>query len=126
MISPALATLLLVFSIAALAAAQLLAKYCLTVLGLAERSDGVLGLITLALSSPLMWCVALLIVGGAAMWYLAMTQLPVSVMLPMAGAVSPIVVLGAYLFLGESLDLAKIAAIALITVGVAWLAFQTA
>jgi drug/metabolite transporter (DMT)-like permease len=72
-----------------------------------------------------MWLVIALVVAGAALWYLAMIRIPVSVMLPLASLVSPIVAVGAHYFLGESLSPSKVGAIGLVVAGGFWLAVQS-
>ncbi len=72
-------------------------------------------------ADPLIWTAVVLVLLGAACWYLAMIRLPLSLMLPMASVISPIVSIGAYFMLGESLTPAKVAAILMIAAGVAWL-----
>jgi drug/metabolite transporter (DMT)-like permease len=80
----------------------------------------------LALADPLLWFAGLLILLGVICWYLSMTRLPLSLMLPLAAAIAPVVSVGAYFLLGEVLTPAKIAAIAMITVGVSWLGWLNA
>lgn len=78
---------------------------------------------TRALSDPLTWVAGSLVVIGAGCWYLALTRLPLSLMLPVAGLVAPIVAIAAHFALGESLSIAKLAAIFVIAFGVIWLGF---
>lgn len=107
-------------SLTAVALSQLILKARFSHLGLSGH-DSFLPILSRVLSDPLCWIAAALVVGGAACWYLAMIGLPLSFMLPTAGIVAPIVSLGAYLLLGESLTPAKLAAILVIASGVAWL-----
>lgn len=125
MISYPTAVVLLIVSIVFLAVSQLLAKSRLSDL-LGQQSSHEWGALLLeVIKDPPMWGVGLLLVLGAASWYAAMVRLPVSIMLPLAGSVSPLVAIGAHFLLGEVLTGPKLAAIGLISVGVAWLAFQT-
>ncbi len=78
------------------------------------------------LADPLLWAGAGLVVLGSLGWYLAMTSLPVSFMLPVSALISPLVAIGAYFCLGESLGASKIAAILVIAAGVVWLGSQSA
>ena len=63
----------------------------------------------------------LLVVAGALCWYTALFKLPVSLMLPVAGVIAPIVSIGAHFLLGENLTPAKTSAILIIMTGVMWL-----
>jgi drug/metabolite transporter (DMT)-like permease len=74
-----------------------------------------------ALCDPLLWLAGLLVLIGFVCWYLAMLRLPLSMMLPMAASIAPLVSIGSYFILGESLTPTKIAAILVIAGGVAWL-----
>jgi drug/metabolite transporter (DMT)-like permease len=74
-----------------------------------------------ALCDPVLWLAALLILIGFVCWYLAMLRLPLSMMLPMAASIAPLVSIGSYFILGENLTPTKIAAILVIAGGVAWL-----
>jgi drug/metabolite transporter (DMT)-like permease len=125
MISQSAAALLLALSILALAGSQLLAKARLTDLADVGTGRTLRPMLAAAIADPLMWLVAALVVGGAALWYLAMIRIPVSVMVPLASLVSPIVAVGAHYFLGESLSPSKVAAIGLVAAGGFWLAVQS-
>lgn len=117
------AGLLLALSILAIAAAQLLAKARVGAIS-TQGIDGLPGILMAAASDPLIWLMIALLVTSAGLWYAAMWVLPVSIMVPCAAAVSPLVAIGAHFQLGEPLGAAKIGAIALITVGVVWLALE--
>ena len=115
-------------SIVLMAGAQLLLKARLNVLG-HQRAESVGGLwrtLLDGLGDPLIWAAGLVIGVAAACWYSAMLRLPISLMLPLAGLIAPIVSIGAWLLLGESLSAAKIAAILLIAGGAAWLGWLSA
>ncbi len=68
-----------------------------------------------------LWLAIVLLLLGASCWYLSMTKLPLSLMLPIGGMIAPIVSVGAWAFLGESLTAQKLAAILVIASGVVWL-----
>lgn len=75
----------------------------------------------LVLTDPANWMAVALMTIGVVGWYLAMLRLPLSLMLPMSGFIAPVVTVGAWAVLGETLSLPKIAAIVTIAAGVAWL-----
>jgi drug/metabolite transporter (DMT)-like permease len=111
----------LAFSIVSVALSQLIIKMRFDGLGLggtAERS--LFSTLLLAMSDGVLWLGAVLLIAGACAWYMALTRLPIHVMLPFAAIITPVVSLGAYLFLGEDISQQKFMAIAVITAGVAW------
>lgn len=65
-----------------------------------------------------------LVLIGASAWYLAMSRLPLSFMMPAAAIIAPITAVCAYLFLKEPLTGGQMAAIAVIAAGVVWLGYQ--
>lgn len=77
-----------------------------------------------AACDPVIWLGIFLVLLGAACWYVALTRLPVSFMLPVAAVIAPMTAIGAHFFLGEGLTLNKLAAIGLITMGVVWLGLE--
>ena len=118
----ATALLSLGVSIALMSVAQLVLKARFLLLGHSgEAAPGLWETVQKALADPLIWLAGGLIGVGACCWYLAMLRLPISLMLPLAGLIAPIVSLGAWLMLGESLTPAKFAAILVIAAGAAWL-----
>lgn len=117
------AGLLLALSILAVTAAQLLAKARVHALA-AQGSEGLAGVLMAAASDPLIWLLIALLVTSAGLWYAAMWVLPVSLMVPCAATISPLVAIGAHLMFGEPLGAAKMFAIALISIGVIWLALE--
>jgi drug/metabolite transporter (DMT)-like permease len=124
MISQSAAVLFLILSILAVASSQLLAKARLAAHFTTEEGRTLQSALASCIADPLMWCVLALMAAGAAFWYLAMTRLPVSLMLPLGSSVTPLVAIGAHYLLGESLPLSKAAAITLVVTGVVWLAVQ--
>lgn len=123
MISQTTAVIVYAVSIVAMVASQLLAKARISVVF--DGSNGWIASLQAAVIDPLLWLVAGLLVTSAACWYIAMIRLPLSVMLPIAGLIAPLVALGAHFAFGETLTVPKIAAIALIATGVVWLAAQS-
>jgi hypothetical protein len=118
------ALVFLAASIISLTASQLLVKWRFGALGLGGAREGSwCSLVPLVLSDAGLWLAGLLIVAGAAAWYLAMTRLPLTLMLPVGTFVSPLIVVGAHLLLGEPLRASQMAAILLVTLGVALLAY---
>lgn len=118
---------LLAASILSLSSAQLLVKWRFSVLefasaGAAARSkwDSVL----LMLQDVWLWGAGFLIVASALCWYLTLTRLPLSFMLPVAAITSPIVAVSAHLLLAEPLSGRQLAAILTIAAGVAWLGWE--
>ena len=67
------------------------------------------------------WGIGLLIVIGAALWYLSIARLPLHFVLPLSALIAPSVSIGAYIFLKEQLSMSKMAAIVMIAAGAAWL-----
>lgn len=124
MITRTQALILLAVSLAAVTGSQLLFKAGM-VRTLAQRHSDptVSAMVWRVLADPLIWLAIALVLVGVATWYLAMVRLPLSLMLPMAGIVAPLVSIGAYVILGEALTSAKVAAISVIAFGVAWLAW---
>lgn len=119
-----IAVTLLAVSLAAVSASQLILKYALSrqEWPLIDGDQWTAAAWRLV-SSPTIWVGASLVLVGVICWYLAMVRLPLTLMLPMAGSIAPVVSIGAYVFLGESLTPYKIAAIVLIAAGVSWLAW---
>jgi drug/metabolite transporter (DMT)-like permease len=122
-----IAMTLLAVSLCTVAASQLLFKYAFS------RHDWQLAAgetwFTLGwrlMLNPAVWAGAILVLVGVVCWYLAMIRLPLSLMLPMAGIIAPVVSVAAYFLLGEILTPAKFAAILLIAGGVAWLGLLNA
>jgi drug/metabolite transporter (DMT)-like permease len=116
---------LLLLSLLALAGSQLLIKWRFMVmdfdgLGLSSQS----GRLFAVLTDPWLWLAGSLIMLGAAMWYVAMTRLPLTLMLPLAAVVTPIVVLVSHFVLKEPLTLGQLGAAVLIALGVVLLGLQ--
>ena len=114
-----LALLILFISMCSIAGSQLLIKSRFNALG--ERvteASSLLDLVFLAIRDLGLWGGAILMGIGVLSWYTAMTKLPVTLMFPVAALVTPMVVLGAYLFLKEPLSLAQLVTILFITLGV--------
>lgn len=116
---------ILAISIASVAASQLIVKWRLgqVVSPDAPPASRTQYILT-ALGDGWIWVGICLIGLSAALWYVAMSRLPLSFMMPVAAVVAPIVALSAHLFLKEPLGTGQIAAIAMIAVGVAWLGWQ--
>lgn len=125
--SKQIAVLVFVAGLACVAASQLIVKARFTTLGTGWTQDipwvTMLGRV---LTDPIIILGGMLVVIGAVCWYVALTKLPLSLMLPAAGIVGPVVSIGAYFLLGEALTLSKLAAISTIAVGVAWLGWLNA
>lgn len=118
---------LLVVAIATVAASQILIKSRLHApVDDAGVEQGIAGLILALLGDWKAWLAGFMLVTSATCWYLAMIRLPVSLMIALAGTVSPLVAIGAHFALGETLGPAKLCAIALIAIGVIWLGLQQA
>jgi drug/metabolite transporter (DMT)-like permease len=125
MLTPRLSLAIFAFSLAAITAAQLLSKWRI---GIIQRqitsADGWPSIGILLLSDGWVWLVVALILLGAAAWYVAMSQLPLGLMLPVASIVAPCAAIGAHYFLGEPITSGQVSAIAVIAIGVAWLGYQ--
>ena len=118
------ATLSLVVSLFCLAGSQILVKWRFGVLCLdSHEARSWPTWARIVLSDVGLWFAGLLIFGGAAAWYASMTRLPLSLMLPVGGVVSPLVAVGAHLLLGERLTPLEFVIILVIAGGVAALAF---
>lgn len=124
MTSNKIAWLLFLLSVASLASAQLLIKAVFVRLFPLSMPMGWMSSFAAILSVPAFWLCGFLIILSAGCWYVALTRLPLSAMMPLAAIVSPVVSIGAALWLGESMSLSKLAAILWICVGVAWLGSQ--
>ena len=123
----AIAFILFTMSLLTVAASQLLFKARLTLLGeTVDSSRPMLASISRTLADPWLWAAALLVATGAACWYLAMIKLPLGFMLPLASMIAPFVTIGAWLFLNEGLTPPKLAAVAVIALGAAWLGWLNA
>ena len=119
---PGISYLMLTVSIVAVTAAQLLIKARFNVLGLgASLEQGVQAVLRLVLTDPPLWVAGFLMLAGAALWYISMSRLPLSFILPCAALISPMAAIGAHFLLGEDLSLSKLLAIFTITAGVIWL-----
>lgn len=121
------ALLVFAISLSSVAVSQLLLKAGLTRLA----SDGIqpaslIEQVRRGIADPLLWTGGALLVTGMLCWYVAMTRLPLSLMMPLAALIAPAVALGAWACLGEPLTLMKIAAISVIAVGAIWLGWLNA
>lgn len=116
---------ILAISISSVAASQLIMKWRLgqSVLS-SESSRSRNEYILTSLGDGWIWLAIALIGVSATLWYVAMSRLPLSFMMPMAAIVAPVVAISAHLFLKEPLTAGQIAAIAMISGGVAWLGWQ--
>jgi len=122
-----MALAMLLVSLASATTSQLILKARLVSLAESlQLGHGVLAVLIRALSDPYIWLGGGGVVIGGACWYLAMTKLPLSLMLPAASIIAPCASIGAYYFFGESLTAAKICAIAVIVIGVSWLGWLDA
>lgn len=109
-------------SIAAFIVSQLLIKSRFEHLGIGDALDRGLGAVAgLLLRDSACWFAGTLVVVGGLSWYIAMTRMPLHMMLPLSAIITPATSIGAYLLFGEQLSAQKWAAIGLITAGVAWL-----
>ncbi|OXT02642.1 hypothetical protein B7H23_07075 [Notoacmeibacter marinus] len=125
MFSYATSLVLLALSIMSVASSQLILKWRLG--DLTGEGDGRLPLsrfIWAAVSDVWVWAGGALIIVSAAMWYAALTRLPLSFMMPAAALIAPITVIFAYFLLREPVSLGQASAILVITAGVAWLSYQ--
>ena len=114
---------MLMLSVIALAASQLLIKGRFsTILPWGTQLDR--KKIAVLAADPTLWCAGSLLILSALCWYVALVRLPLSVMMPTAAIVAPLVSISAHFFLGEPMSVQKASAIALIAGGVAWLGFQ--
>jgi drug/metabolite transporter (DMT)-like permease len=119
------AIVIFALGLVSIASSQLLVKWRFGVLGLeSQPKKWGLELLGALLTDAWLWFAGLLIVASAISWYLALTRLPLTLMLPIAGIVPPIVAVGANQLLGEPLSGGQITAIAMIAIGVAWLGYQ--
>lgn len=114
----------LAFSLLAIAASQLVIKWRFGTLAGTPAANGEFRLVAAVLGDPWLWLGAVLVISGAIAWYVALSRLPVSFMMPTAGLVAPLTSFGAWWFLGESMTAQKCAAIAIILFGVIWLHLQ--
>lgn len=121
-ISFRLAFVIFVLALCLIASSQLLVKWRFGQLAGALEPGSTLYEITLAgLTDKWLWLAALMIVAGVICWYLAMVRLPLTLMFPVAGLVSPAVVVGAHYLLGEPLTAGQMGAVLIIAFGVALL-----
>lgn len=110
---------LFLLGLTAIASSQLLVKWRFGEIAAKLPPKPVLTDTALAvLSDKWLWAAALTIGLGVVCWYAAMVRLPLTLMLPVAGLVSPAVVLGAHFFLGEPLSAGQLAAVLMIASGV--------
>jgi drug/metabolite transporter (DMT)-like permease len=117
--------LILAASIVAVAASQLIAKWRLELIfGDQSAVSAPRIMLWTAVSDGWLWLAAMLIVASAVCWYAAMTRLPLTLMMPMAGAIAPIVAVAAFLLFKEPLSATQFAAIVVIALGVIWLGIQ--
>ncbi|MBO6900919.1 MAG: hypothetical protein JJ864_06200 [Rhizobiaceae bacterium] len=122
MITDRIAYIALAAAILGVTGAQLLIKARFNALDLnSEMGRGFAGFFLLLLRDWPLWLAAFLMIGGAVLWYVSMIRLPLHFILPCAALISPLASIGAYFLLGEALSGQKVAAIAVIAVGVAWL-----
>jgi drug/metabolite transporter (DMT)-like permease len=113
-------------ALATVSIAQLLFKSRLMRLNDAAVKLSLIEMLCAAMADPLIWLGAIILLVGVCCWYFAMIELPLSLMLPMSSVVTPIVSISAVLLFGENLTLAKLTAILVILVGVAWLGYLNA
>ncbi len=73
-------------------------------------------------TDPFIWLAVACVLVFVGCWYTALTKIPLSVMMAWSAVVLPLTAVGAYLFLGEPLGLAKMVSILVIAAGVASLA----
>ena len=117
------ALVLMGLSMLCVAGAQILVKWRFGVMGLDRNSERTwFDLAALFVTDGGLWVAGLLILAGAVTWYAALTRLPLTLMLPVGGIISPLVAIGAHLLLGERLTPSQLAAILIISAGVALLA----
>ncbi|MET3889523.1 drug/metabolite transporter (DMT)-like permease [Bosea sp. OAE506] len=122
--SKGIAFILFAISLVTVAGSQILFKARLTPLGAEFASfRPILPLVQRVLSDPLIWAAGVLVLIGASCWYISMTKLPISLMLPLASLIGPFTAIAAYFILGETLSAEKLAAIGFIVVGASWLAW---
>lgn len=120
MIPTPVAALLLLASLVFLVASQLLIKWRFNVLGL--QSNQVRDLwdtLSAVVTDVGLLAAGLLLICGASMWYAAMTRFPISFVVPIAAAVSPLIALCAHFLLGERLSFLELVLIVMIAVLVA-------
>ena len=122
-----MALVVLAVSLASVTASQLILKVRMGPLSaLLHMGQPWTAVLMRALADPYMWLGGACVAVGGACWYLAMTKLPLSLMLPVSSVIAPCASIGAYYFLGENLSLAKVSAIIVIMVGVSWLGWLNA
>ena len=124
--SRTMALTILAVSILTVGVSQLILKSRLSHLASSPQPDAtVFATVLRLLHDPLVWCAIALVLVSVVSWYVAMILLPLSLMLPVAGMIAPIVSISAHFVLGESLGATKLAAIAMISCGVIWLTTQS-
>lgn len=115
----------LAVSIVSIAASQLIMKWRLSGIAPVETGQRTrVDYVWAAIGDGWIWLGVCLIGISAVLWYAAMSRLPLTLMMPMAALVAPLVAFSAYLFLREPLSSGQMMAIAMIAVGVAWLGYQ--
>jgi drug/metabolite transporter (DMT)-like permease len=114
---------LMSLSMLCVAGSQILVKWRFGAMGLDRNNERTwFDLAALFVTDGGLWVAGLLVVAGAATWYAALTKLPLTLMLPVGGIISPLVAIGAHLLLGERLTPSQLVAILIISAGVALLA----
>lgn len=78
-------------------------------------------LIMMAVREPWMWAGVFTLITGAVLWYLALSQLPLSLVVPSGALVAPLAVICAHFVLGEPLTFHMICAMIVIALGLIWL-----
>jgi drug/metabolite transporter (DMT)-like permease len=73
-------------------------------------------------ADPLIWLAVACILVFVGCWYTALTKIPLSIMMAWSAVVLPLTAVGAWMFLGEPLGVAKMLSILVIAGGVASLA----
>lgn len=118
------ALIALLCSIAFVTGSQLIIKARFAALDIADQlgSDPV-STFWLALRDMMLLGGILLLFAGAVLWYVALSRLPLGLMMPIAAMIMPLVVIGSAIFLGEILTGQKGMAIAVITAGTLWLCY---
>jgi drug/metabolite transporter (DMT)-like permease len=124
MLTPRLSFAIFAVSLAAIASAQLLSKWRIgAILQQIASFDSWLSTAVFVLSDAWIWLIFGCMLLGVASWYIALSQLPLSLMMPIGSVVAPCVALGAHYFLGEPLSTSQVGAIVVIALGVAWLGY---
>lgn len=97
---------------------QIVMKLVFHRLGIMSLDSGFGAYLLRAMAEPLVWLSGFTLIGGALLWYMALSRLPLSTIYPFTALSYPLIAVASWAILGEQITVLTLVGTGLITIGV--------